>query len=312
MTKEPKNRTLSKGDIVNDTYQIVFFIGEGAFGEVYRVKHKYFEEFQVMKVFKREYVEKSDLKDVFNEGQILSRLNHPNVVKIFEINTFKKLDLDFYFVTMSFVGGESLTQLVKRKIQLDVPVATSIMIDTLKGLSAAHNNTPTIVHRDINLDNILLSYDNHKPVGVLGDFGIAAFLDQVTKLPGAGGRYLYFAPECFMGIYLPTSDVFSAGLVFYKMLTGVHPWEYKFEKYALDDNDQISRMINSGRKTLPRVPSLFNQDVDEKLELVIMKSLAKNMENRYRTARDFLKALERASKRDDLSQGYWIDQDLKD
>ena len=135
--------------------------------------HKFFDEFQVMKVFKHEYVENTDLNDVVNEGQILTRLSHPNVVKVFEINTFNKKDVDHYFITMSFVSGESLSQLVRRKIQLDTPVASSIMIDVLKGLASAHNNNPSIIHRDINPDNILLSYDEGKPIGILGDFGIA-------------------------------------------------------------------------------------------------------------------------------------------
>ncbi|MBC8185735.1 serine/threonine protein kinase [candidate division KSB1 bacterium] len=305
-----ESHILQKGDIINNTYEISFFIGQGAFGEVYRVKHKFFDEFQVMKVFKDEYVEKTDLDEVINEGKILSKLSHPNVVRVFNIGTFNKNNKDHYFITMSFVSGESLTQLVKRKIQLDVPVATSIMIDVLRGLTSAHKNNPTIIHRDINPDNILLSYDNQKPVGILGDFGIAKLLDQVNRLPGAGGRYLYFAPECFMNIYLPSSDVFSAGVVLYKILTGVHPWQYDFDHYTLDDNEEVSKMINSGRREEPKIPSLFNDGVNEKLEKVVMKSLEKNMEKRYRTADSFLKALENACAIEDLSLGYWLDQDL--
>ena len=304
------NKILENGEIINNTYEIGSFIGEGAFGEVYRVRHKFFDEFQVMKVFKHEYVENTDLNDVVNEGQILTRLSHPNVVKVFEINTFNKNDVDHYFITMSFVSGESLTQLVKRKIQLDVPVATSIMFDVLNGLTSAHKNNPTIIHRDINPDNILLSYDNHKPVGILGDFGIAKLLDQVYSLPGAGGRFLYFAPECFMNIYLPSSDVFSAGIVLYKVLTGVHPWEYDFDHYTLDDNDEVAKMIHFGRRNEPKKPSIFNSNVADKLEKVVMKSLELNMENRYRTARSFLKALQNACETRDLSNSYWLEQDL--
>jgi len=304
------NKILNKEEVINNAYEVNFFIGQGAFGEVYRVKHKFFDEFQVMKVFKDEYVEKTNLNEVINEGKILSKLSHPNVVRVFNIGTFNKNNKDHYFITMSFVSGESLTQLVKRKIQLDVPVATSIMIDVLRGLTSAHKNNPTIIHRDINPDNILLSYDNQKPVGILGDFGIAKLLDQVNSLPGAGGRYLYFAPECFMNIYLPSSDVFSAGVVLYKILTGVHPWQYDFDHYTLDVNEEVSRMINSGRREEPKKPSLFNEDIDEKLDKVVLKSLEKNMENRYRTAGTFLKELQRACKTEDLSQGYWIDQNL--
>ena len=310
MINKPVNTTLSNGEIINNTYEVAFFIGQGTFGEVYRVKHKFFDEFQVMKVFKDEYVEKTDLNEVINEGRILTRLAHPNVVKIFDINTFKKNNKDHYFITMSFVSGESLSQLIRRKIRLDVPAATSIMIDVLRGLNAAHQNKPTILHRDINPDNILLSYDNVTPLGVLGDFGIATLLDQANKLAGAGGRYLYFAPECFMNIYLPTSDVFSAGLVLYKILTGVHPWEYDFNHYTLDDNEEIAKMINAGRKITPKKPSFFNDNIDENLNKVIMKSLEKNMENRYRTAGSFLKALENTCKIHSLSNMYWEKQNL--
>jgi len=310
MINNPINTILSKGELINNTYEVNFFIGQGAFGEVYRVKHKFFDEFQVMKVFKNKYVEKTDLNEVINEGRILTRLAHPNVVKVFEINTFNKNEKDHYFITMSFVAGESLSQLVNRKIQLDVPVATSIIVDVLKGLTSAHKNNPTIIHRDINPDNILLSYDNHKPVGILGDFGIAKLLDQVRKLSGAGGRYIYFAPECFMDIYLPASDVFSAGVVLYKTLTGVHPWEYDFDHYTLDDNEEVTKMINLGRKESPKPPSFFNEDIDEQLEKVVMKSLENDMEDRYRTAGSFLKALENTSNTEEPSPGYWQEQNL--
>ena len=301
---------LSRGDIINGTYKVIFPIGQGAFGEVFRVKHKYFKDPQVMKVYKDEYVEKTELEEVINEGQVLSKLSHPNLVKVFSINTFNKNGKVHYFMTMGYVSGESLKQLIKRKRELDVPVAISIMIDVLKGLKAAHNNKPRIIHRDINPDNILLSYDNYKPAGILGDFGIAILLDKANSIPGAAGRYFYFAPECFMGIYLPASDVFSAGCVLYKMLTGSLPWQYDLVHSTLDDKEEISYMINSARREKVKKPSLSNSDIDEKLEKVIMKSIEKKMENRYRTAGSFLKALENANKTEDPSGGYWKEQDL--
>ena len=310
MTGNSNKMTLRKGELINDTYKIEFFIGQGAFGEVYRVRHKFFDKYQVMKVFKDEYVENTDLDEIFNEGRILAKLSHPNVVRVFEINTFSKNNKQHYFITMDFVSGESLTQLLKRKIRLPVPAATSIMADVLKGLNAAHKNKPTIIHRDINPDNILLSYDSEKPVGLLGDFGIARSLDEVSRLAGAGGRYLYFAPECFLDCYLPSSDVFSAGVVFYKMLTGIHPWKYDFDQYSLNDNEQIAKMINSGRKVKPKSPSLFNGEIDEKLEKVFFKSIEKNMENRYRTAGAFLEGLKEFCKADKLTDNYWSEQKL--
>ena len=114
-----------------------------------------------------------------------------------------------------------------------------------------------------------------------------------------------------MNVYMPTSDVFSAGVVLYKILTGVHPWQYKFDDYKLDDNEEVAKMINSGRRISPQKPSFFNPNIDIELENVIMKSLEINMEKRYRTARSFQKALENINNNEEeLHTGYWIEQDL--
>ncbi|MBC8552375.1 MAG: protein kinase, partial [Candidatus Brocadiales bacterium] len=159
---------LKKGMSINETYTVEFFIGEGAFGEVYRVKHKYFNEYQVMKVFKPEYTMNTDLKEIMIEAQILAHLTHPNIVRVFAANQFFLGGLSYYFLTMSFVSGESLSQLISRKMQLDVATTVSIITDVLQGLKVAHEHSPMIVHRDINPDNILLAYDGPKPTGLLG------------------------------------------------------------------------------------------------------------------------------------------------
>jgi len=135
-----KENILSKGETINDTYEIHFFIGEGAFGEVYRVKHKYLGV-QVMKVFKEEYVSKTDLETVTREAKILSKLTHPNIVRVFETNSFVREDKKYFYITMGFVSGETLTQLLARKIQLPIPVALSIQNDLLTGLKFVQDQT---------------------------------------------------------------------------------------------------------------------------------------------------------------------------
>lgn len=303
-------RILDQGLVINETYKVEFFVGEGAFGEVYRVKHKFFSDFQVMKVFKTAYSENTDLQEIVNEAQILAKLTHPNIVRVFEVNQFYHNGSKHHFMTMSFVSGESLSQLLRRKMVLDVQTACSIVTDVLQGLEVAHQHSPTIIHRDINPDNILLSYDGPKPMGLLGDFGIARSQNQIDKLVGAGGRYLYFAPECFWDCYLPASDIFSLGIVFYKLLTAMSPWDYDFTGIGADDTMKIKTAINSGRKRSPFPPSKYNPDIDTDLEAIILKSIEKDMEKRYRTASEFLKDLIKKNNVDDLSLQYWVDQNL--
>lgn len=291
-----KEHILLKGEKVNDTYEIQFFIGEGAFGEVYRVTHKYLG-MQVMKVFKEDYVNKTDIATVTREAKILSKLTHPNIVRVFETNSFYRGDKKYFFITMGFVSGETLTQLLRRKIQLPIPVAISIQKDLLAGLKFVQEQSQPIVHRDISTDNILLSYEKEKPIAMLSDFGLAQSIDQLSKLPNAAGRYIYFAPECFFGSYLPTSDVFSSGIVLYKMITGMHPWEYDFDGLD-DDTEKITTMVITARKKEVQKPSLHNDTCTPYLDYVILKAISKDIEERYMTADEFLSALNDTSKSD--------------
>ena len=305
MTNIKDTNILERGELINDTYKVEFFIGQGSFGEVYRVRHKYFDDFQVMKVLKKVNINEESVNEIANEGKILSKLTHPNIVRVFEVNTFIKNNNQYVFITMGFVGGESLSQLLKRKIHLPVSNAVLIMIDILKALNNAHSNDPTIIHRDINPDNIFLSYEKEQSVGLLGDFGISMLLNSSSNLANAGGRYMYFAPECFMNCYLPCSDVFSSGIVLYKMLTGTLPWEYDFDSYCLDEDEDFIKMIKSGRKRPCLKPTNFNNNIDLKLESIIMKSLENDMEVRYRTAGEFLNALEIVRDEESLSGKNW-------
>jgi serine/threonine protein kinase len=277
---------LNKGEIVNSTYDVQFFIGEGAFGEVYRVKHKFLET-QVLKVFKEDYVKGTDLAIVTAEAKILSKLTHQNIVRVFETNSFIKGDKTFYYITMGFVSGETLNQLLTRKIKLPIELAVRIVIDILSGLKYVQEQKNKIVHRDLNPDNILLSYEKDIPTALISDFGLAQSIDQLSKICGAAGRYLYFAPECFLGTYLPTSDIFSVGIILYKMITGMHPWEYDID-FSENSKDEIATKIISKRREKVTPPSFHNSESNDDLDKIILKSLEKNIEKRYSTASEFL------------------------
>jgi transitional endoplasmic reticulum ATPase len=284
------NGILCKGEIINSTYEIQFFIGEGGFGEVYRVKHKYLG-LQVLKVFKEEYSQKTSISTLVQEARILSNLTHNNIVRVFEANEFSKDGKVFYFITMAFVSGETLTQRLSRLLKLPFSEALTIQSDLLSGLSFLHSQNPTIIHRDINTDNLLLSYDNNKIVGKLADFGLAQSVDPISTITDAAGRFVYFAPECFWNTYFPSSDVFSAGLVFYKMVTGVQPWHYDFDSIEPSNYEQISNVIISARKVQPQKPSYYNSDCNNYFDEIILKAISLNLENRYLNAVDFYSVL---------------------
>ena len=283
-----RSGVLKKGDVVNGTYNVQCLIGQGAFGEVYRVSHKYMG-LQVLKLFKESYTRNTDLDVVTNEARILSGLTHQNVVRVFETNSFEKGGKAHYFMTMGFVSGESLAQLLMREIVLDIPVALSVQQALLRGLWEAHRQTPPIIHRDISPDNVLLSYEYDSPRALLSDFGLAQSVDQMSNIAGAAGKYLYIAPECFWGVYLPTSDVFSAGIVLYRMITGAYPWEYDFDAIASSDKYRVPEQVAKARNTAARLPSQRNPGCSDSLDQIVMRAIEKDLEKRYRNAEEFLK-----------------------
>jgi serine/threonine protein kinase len=284
-----KRGTLSRGQVIDDTYHILFYIGEGAFGEVYRVHHKYLGT-QVLKLFKENNNDKDKMDEMVREARVLSKIMHANIVRVFECNAFILNDQTRYFMTMGFVSGENLTQLLIRRINLTAKEAVIIILDVLSGLNYVHSMTPPIIHRDINADNILLSYEGEGMHGMLSDFGLAQTLDIKNHLPNAAGRYTYMAPECFWGAYVLSSDVFSAGVTLYRAITGIHPWQYELEWVGHDVQDMVTR-ITSARKRPPKAVSFYAEDSDDSLDAIISKAISIDLQFRYRCASDFFGAL---------------------
>jgi transitional endoplasmic reticulum ATPase len=284
-----KRGTLARGQVIDGTYEVLFYIGEGAFGEVYRVQHKYLGV-QVFKLFKEDFEKTVDIEEISREARVLSKVTHPNVVRVFECNSFQIDAKTRHYLTMGFVSGETLTQLLARRINLSRAEAVNIMIDVLEGLNHVHSMNPPIIHRDINPDNILLSYDGVTPRGLLSDFGLAQPLDTDDHLPGAAGRYPYLAPECFWGTYILSSDVFSAGVTLYRAVTGIHPWQYEIEWEDTDPEDVVTE-ISRARKQAPRAASFHLEDEDDRLDEILFKAIERDLEKRYRNAGEFLGAL---------------------
>lgn len=281
-------RLLKKGETINNTYEVLFFIGEGAFGEVYRVQHR-FLGLQVLKIFKKNYLNRADLEALAGEAKILSGISHENIVRVFETNEFRRDGESHFFLTMGFVSGESLGDRIRRKGRLARELALSIQLDLLRGLVELHRHK--LVHRDIYPNNVLLSYVSEHPRALLSDFGLALSLNTDFVLTKGGGNYVYSAPECLLGIYLPASDIFSTGLVLYQMLTGTLPWMRNAAGIP-QTSGGIATMVQKARRGDPQPASEINSDVDSKLEAIIERAIALKIENRYQSATQFYEALE--------------------
>src|SRR5438874_620115 len=167
-------RLLEEGQTVRDTYEVERFLGQGAFAEVYRVKHRFLGR-QAMKVFKRAGITQRETEEMLGEAILLSRIGHPNIVRVFDANVFETPKGVFGFFTMENVPGGSLDKFWHSHGTHLVPIDTAVelMRQVCRGLAVAHSEKPPMIHRDIKPQNILVGYENDGLRARVSDFGLA-------------------------------------------------------------------------------------------------------------------------------------------
>jgi serine/threonine protein kinase len=279
-------RLLEDGLIIRDTYTVERFLGEGAFAEVYRVKHKVFGR-QAMKVFKRVGMNFDEMLEMLGEAILLSRLAHPNIVRVFDANVFETARGTCGYFTMENVPGGTLHKFWQSYGGRFVPVhvAVDLVKQVCRGIAQAHRGTPPIIHRDIKPKNILVGYEVDGLRARVSDFGLAKEVNPLTFLATAAGTLMFKPPEAFIDDKSDScaGDVWAIGATLYMLLT---------DRLPVD----IPSNFNWGAKHLfdkPIVPpSEINPEVDASLDRIVIKSLEKKANDRYPTAKALLDGLE--------------------
>lgn len=276
----------STGESIAGRYQVKSFLGSGAFGEVYRAVSAQYGDVAVKTLPADMLSTKADA--VMREASILAQLEHPGIVKVYEVGQHCSGEKKCNYLAMEFLPGGTLKEYLERVIRLPVSEACAVGCQILGALSCAHGLTPPIIHGDLKPDNVLLVTQD--PVTIkIADFGLSTEACQETGLTAAAGTLYYMAPENLWGYALPGSDVFCAGLMIYQMLTGTSA----FALPALDStgsDKEFRRAIERSRQTPPPAPSTFNSEIDADLDTVVLKSLALDHRERYVSATDFLRA----------------------
>lgn len=269
---------------LSDDYQVERFLGEGAFAEVYKVQHRFLGR-QALKVFKTPCDDIKEVQAALSEAILLSRLGHPNIVRVFNAGVAKIQGETHGFFTMEFVNGGTLDKYRKGHGDDLLPVSESIEIvrQTALGLSIAHAETPPIIHRDIKPQNILVSLEGDHPRVRLADFGLAKQANPMTLMLSARGTLSYKAPEAFSNSDSSAGDIWALGCVLFNLLTDLHPFPR-----TMRDGEIVKR---SDLKDY-RPPSTFNISVSKQLDDLVGECLAFNPEVRLKDATSLVNCLE--------------------
>ena len=274
---------LQEGIIVNEVYEVERFLGEGAFAEVYRVSHKFLGR-QALKVIKLPGLSLREIEEMLGEAVILSKIGHPNVIRVFDAGIMKTHNELHGFFTMEYVAGGSLETFWRSHGAnlVSVSDAIDIIIQVCRGLAVAHSENPPIVHRDIKPQNILVGYDINGLRIRVSDFGLAKSVNPLTLLASARGTRGFKPPEIMANMDSCAGDVWAIGTTLYLMLTDRLPYPNSYESDLLDCSCWEKPLIPASR---------FNIRVNELLDTILFKSLAIKHEDRYRNAMEMLKDL---------------------
>ncbi|HEX8924871.1 MAG TPA: serine/threonine-protein kinase, partial [Terriglobales bacterium] len=248
------------GTVLGGRYEIVAQLGMGGMGAVYKAYDREVQRDIALKVIRPELAENPQILQRFKQELILAReVTHPNVVRIYDIGEAEGVK----FITMKFVHGQDLGGLMTEGKGIEPERAAEIMYQVCEGLEAVHKQG--IIHRDLKPGNIMLDEQGRV---VLMDFGLARGMDGdgMTQTGAMLGTMQYMSPEQAKAAPLDQrSDIYTVGLIFYELLTGVSP--YASESAITSLMKRTQERAKPVTAHVPGIPAALNDICSRCLEI---------------------------------------------
>jgi serine/threonine protein kinase/pSer/pThr/pTyr-binding forkhead associated (FHA) protein len=274
------------------TYRIDRYIGVSSLSSVYKATDVRLERDVGLKILLPERAAEPSARQAFlEEARVLSRLEHPNLVSVMSYNTIS----NEYFMVMELVTGGTLRSVLLRLSDqgkmMELEDAIDMVIQLANGLHYAHQQG--LIHRDIKPESVTLKAEGvvgpiQRYTPVLTDFTVArtTLIEDIHEMDGTQNTYPYLSPEACRGDRIDIrADIYELGTTFYEMLTGRPPFQPR----------SITEAVRMHTREPVIRPSEFRPDIPAEIEAVIMRSLAKQPADRYQTAIDMARALQRAT-----------------
>ena len=285
------NHILSKGQVIDDKYTVIFFLKKGSYAETYRVKDKQkttklLKLFSYSKLHRTQFDPSGDVLEI----EILKKLNHPNIVKLSDSGELLIENQKYAYVILDFISGETLADKMKREQTFNPYEAKDIILGVLNGLNYLHIQQKPIIHNDITNLNVMLDLSGQVSVPKIIDFGYARFLSQSNKdFEKDGLNPFYSANETFNKVFSVQSDIFSVGALYYHLLVGLPPWFVELSKFKSDAVKLEDAILKEREKPLQVVSS--DSKIEDNTFNIIAKALQPDAENRFKNLKEFIQAV---------------------
>ena len=276
------------GKMLDNRYELLELIGSGGMANVYKTKCHRLNRLVAVKILKSDLAQDAEFRRRFrDESLAVAKLSHANIMSVYDVSSSQGIE----YIVMELLDGITLKQYMERRNHMNWREALHFITQIMRGLSHAHSRG--IIHRDIKPQNIMVLRDGTVKVA---DFGIACLADaNQTLTQEALGSVHYISPEQAKGERLDErSDVYSAGVVLYEMLTGRLPFE----------GDNAVSVALQHLSSVPLDPREINPEIPEALELICKKAMCSDINHRYASADAMLADLEAFRKDPEVDLDY--------
>lgn len=282
---------ITKGQKINDRYEIIKSIGEGGMANVYLAQDTILDRKVAIKVLRGDLAnDEKFIRRFQREALSASSLSHPNIVEMYDVGE----DSGNHYIVMEYIEGKTVKQLLKKRGNLTVSEAVDIMLQLTDGISHAHDSY--IIHRDLKPQNLMIQEDGQIKIT---DFGIAMALNstQLTQTNSVMGSVHYLPPEQASGKGSTIKcDIYSMGILFYELLTGVLPFK---------GDNAVEIALKHMKDPIPSVRKQ-NSNIPQSIENIILKSTAKNPKNRYNDVKEMYRDLKACLEPDVMNQERFV------
>lgn len=284
----------SKGDKIGN-YTVTFPHKQGSYAESYRVKDnagktRFLKLINYSKVNRWQMDDKGTVREI----EISKQINHSNLCKYIDSNSIMRNGGQLAYLVTEFISGETLSQRIIRAGTLNVYEIKQIAKSVLSALDYLHSQQLPVIHNEVTIQNVMLNLVGGLQELKLIDFGHACYLNQQIGKPDLTDlNAFYLAPERFSGVCSVQTDLYSVGAMMYFLLYDKLPWFIDLSRVST--GDKVEAILSERQKELD-MPNIEMFELDEQLINTIVKSLSQDSEDRFQTAKDFIRAIDGEAK----------------